>query len=175
MRLAARSLFALAVASLPLAAVVSCTRPDPAAERAEIERIINNSIGWALTKDKDLLYSSLAQDSAFFIYHPTSRTTVAGWPEFEPLVEVWMDPAFKATRFEVKNLRINLSESATVAWYSALLDDFGEWQGEPVGWEDARWTGVLEKREGRWVIVQMHFSFSEEQMQSAEETVEGQS
>ena len=85
-----------------------------------------------------------------------------------------MDPAFKATRFEVKNLRINLSESGTVAWFSALLDDFGEWQGEPVGWEDARWTGVLEKRDGRWAIVQMHFSFAEEQMQSAEEGTERQ-
>jgi hypothetical protein len=175
MRFVARSLLTLAAVALPLVTVVSCSRPDPAADKAEIERVINNSIGWALTKDKDLLYSSLAQDSAFFIYHPTSRTTVAGWSEFEPLVEGWMDPAFRATRFEVKNLRINPSESATVAWFSALLDDFGEWQGEPVGWEDARWTGVLEKRDGRWVIVQMHFSFSEEQMQTAEETAEGQS
>ena len=70
--------------------------------------------------------------------------------------------------------RMNLSETGTVAWFSALLDDFGEWQGEPVGWEDARWTGVLEKRDGRWVIVQMHFSFAEEQMQGAEESAEGQ-
>jgi hypothetical protein len=27
-----------------------------------------------------------------------------------------------------------------------------------------RWTGTLEKRDGKWVIVQMHFSFSTEQM-----------
>jgi len=24
---------------------------------------------------------------------------------------------------------------------------------------DTRWTGVMEKRAGRWLIVQMHFSF----------------
>ena len=36
----------------------------------------------------------------------------------------------------------------------------GEWDGKPVGWKDARWTGVLERRSGKWVIVQMHFSFA---------------
>ena len=48
--------------------------------------------------------------------------------------------------------------SGDVAWYHARLDDYNEWQGQPANWEDVRWTGVLEKRDGRWVIVQMHFS-----------------
>jgi hypothetical protein len=155
--------------SLPAALHTGCTESNLAAERAEIERVVNNSIGWALTKDLDLLYSSLAQDSAFFIFHPDSASTVIGWAEFEPLTEVWMNPAFVATRFQVKDLRINLSRSGTVAWYSATLDDFGEWQGEPVGWENARWTGVLEKRDGRWLITQMHFSFSVEQIRAEAE------
>jgi hypothetical protein len=151
--------------------VVACARaePDLEAERAEIQQVIENSIGWALTKDTTVLFNSLAQDSAFFIYHPNAATTVVGWSEFLRAVPTWMDPAFKATHFEVKNLRINFSRSGSVAWYSALLDDFAEWQGQPVGWEDARWTGVLEKREGRWVIVQMHFSFAIEQIRSEEE------
>ena len=70
-----------------------------------------------------------------------------------------MNPAFKATGFEVRELRITLSKSGDVAWYSAMLDDFGEWAGTPTAWINARWTGVLEKRVGHWVIVQMHFSF----------------
>jgi hypothetical protein len=36
--------------------------------------------------------------------------------------------------------------------------DLGGWDGKPIGWKDTRWTGVLEKRDGKWVIVQMHFS-----------------
>jgi hypothetical protein len=47
-----------------------------------------------------------------------------------------------------------------VAWYSARLDDHGEWDGRKTGWDDARWTGVLEKRAGKWVIAQMHFSLA---------------
>jgi hypothetical protein len=40
----------------------------------------------------------------------------------------------------------------------------GEWNGKPSCWKDTRWTGVLEKREGRWVIVQMHFSFAKDKV-----------
>jgi ketosteroid isomerase-like protein len=58
-------------------------------------------------------------------------------------------------------MRINISNSGDVAWYSAILDDFGEWNGKPTAWRNTRWTGVLEKRDERWVIVQMHFSFAQ--------------
>jgi hypothetical protein len=32
--------------------------------------------------------------------------------------------------------------------------------GKPASWENVRWAGVVEKRDGRWVIVQQHFSFA---------------
>jgi hypothetical protein len=41
-----------------------------------------------------------------------------------------------------------------------VLDDLAEWDGRPVGWKDTRWTGVIEKRDGAWVIPQTHFSFA---------------
>jgi hypothetical protein len=175
MKLKARSIRMAAAVCLVLAAPTACTRPDLEADKAQIEQAINNSIGWALTKDTVMLYDCLAHDSTFFIYHPSSEATVIGWEAFTRIVdEFWMDPAFRATRFEVKDLRINLSQSGKVAWYSALLDDFAEWQGQPVGWENARWTGILEKRNGRWVITQMHFSFAVEQIRAEdEEAAEG--
>jgi len=47
-----------------------------------------------------------------------------------------------------------------VAWFSAILDDCGEFKGRAGCWKDTRYTGVLEKREGKWVFCQMHFSFA---------------
>jgi len=35
-----------------------------------------------------------------------------------------------------------------------------EWKGQPASRENARWTGVLERRDGRWVLVQQRFSFA---------------
>ena len=41
-------------------------------ERLEVEKIIHDAIGWALTKDIDRLFSIMAQDDDFFIFHPDS-------------------------------------------------------------------------------------------------------
>jgi hypothetical protein len=41
-----------------------------------------------------------------------------------------------------------------------MLDDVNEWEGKPLSWENTRWTGVAEKRNGQWKIVQQHFSFA---------------
>jgi len=133
---------------------------DIGLENEAISQAVHDVIGWALTKDFDLLFSVVAQDEGFLIFHPDSSSTIIGFEAFKDFAErSWKNPSFKATRFEVKEMRIGLSESGTVAWYSCFLDDFGEWDGREVGWSDVRWTGVLEKRGSKWVIVQMHFSF----------------
>ena len=133
------------------------------AEKAEMKKVIEGSIGWALNKDLDYLYSILAQDENFFIYHPDSASTIYGFEAFKKHAEtIFMNPKFKATHFEVKNLRMTLSRSGETGWFSCYLDDYGEWDGRPIGWENSRWTGVLEKRDNRWIIVQMHFSFPQD-------------
>jgi len=69
-----------------------------------------------------------------------------------------MDPRNKALGFDIRDLRIVFSEMGDVTWFSAVVDDEGEFDGEPWGAKDIRWTGVLEKRNGKWVIVQQHMS-----------------
>jgi ketosteroid isomerase-like protein len=162
------ALFGLGCLALAALSVLGAPQPaagsaaDRAADKAEVKKVIEASIGWALEKDKALLYSSLAQDSAFFIFHPDSASTIEGFDAFRRFAErVFMNEAFKATGFEIKDLGVVFSESGTVAWFHAYLDDRGEWKGKPSSWINARWTGVLEKRDGKWVIVQMHFSFPE--------------
>jgi len=131
-----------------------------------VKEVIHHSIGWAMDKDVDLLYRSVARDADFFIFHPDSRSTIRGFKAFQGMVEkVFMNDAFKATGFDVRDLAITFSESGSVAWFSAILDDHGEWDGTPSSWTDTRWTGVLEKRDAGWVIVQMHFSFASDSME----------
>jgi hypothetical protein len=130
-----------------------------AQEKVAIRKVIEDNIGWAITKDLKLLYSTMKQDSTLLIINPDT-SKIDGFAEVEETVRsFWMDPRFKATHFAVKSLRITLSKSGTVAWYYALLDDFGEWDNRPYKWENARWTGILEKIQDRWVIRQMHISF----------------
>ena len=144
-------------------------------DRTIVERAIRDSIGWAQTKDRPLLESVLSQTEDFFIFHPDSKSTVVGYESFEKRFEGWLDPRFKATQFDVRDLRINFSSAGDTAWFSSILDDCAEWDGQPMCWEDARWTGVLEKRDGKWVIVQMHFSLASDKVRaeaSSKETIQ---
>lgn len=58
----------------------------------------------------------------------------------------------------IHNLTINISQSEDVAWYFHLLDARIMSGGTETVWKDARFTGVLEKRNGRWFLVQTHVS-----------------
>ena len=134
---------------------------DTDAEKQLIEKSIRAGIGWAADKDLDLLYSVIYNDSSFLEVHPGPKI-VRGFTEFRKNEEFWMNPDFKAIRFEIWDLDINISRSGDVAWWFCMLNDMNEWKGEPANWENTRWTGVLEKINGKWVIVQQHFSFARE-------------
>jgi hypothetical protein len=137
--------------------LVACSS-NGAEDEATIRGIINDSFGWALTKDRARFEDIFTHEEDFFTYYPDSKSTVTGWTQFENFLDRWMDPRNVARGFEIRDLRLVLSRSGTVAWFSAIVDDNGEWDGEPWGAKDIRWTGVLEIREGKWVIVQQHMS-----------------
>ena len=132
--------------------------PNTANDEQEIIKALHDSFGWALTKDRALFESVFARDDDFFTYFPDSKSTVLGWQQFEKFLEEWMDPRSKATGYEIRNLRVVVSKTGDVAWFSAIVDDEGEFNGKPWGTKDIRWTGVLEKRDGRWKICQQHMS-----------------
>lgn len=156
-----------ALAFATLSALVVLPREDREREKQLITDVVHASIEWAIDKDKELLFNSLAQDEDFFIFHPDSRTTIRGFEPFRENTEsFFMRDDFRAVHTEVKDLKVHLSRGGDVAWYSCTLDDFNEFQGRRIEWKDVRWTGVLEKRDDRWVIVQMHFSFGEDQIRA---------
>jgi ketosteroid isomerase-like protein len=142
---------------------------DREAEKAKVVKAIHDHITWAIPDKKvERLYGSIVEDSTFFIFHPDSKSTIVGIGPFRKMVDaVFMNPACKPTRSDIRDLRVTLSQSGDVAWFSAILDDCGEWDGRPYAWLNTRWTGVLEKHDGKWLVAQMHFSFATDQQGEA--------
>jgi len=165
-RLTRRPMWVLAGAQPFFFILGGCSSPQPPgnpADRDIVERTIHSSISWALTKNKPLLDSCLTQDGDLLIFPPFGVEPNIGTGHIETAWrDFWSTEDFKATNFDMRDLRISFSRNGEVAWYATVMDDEGEWKGEAVGWIDTRWTGVLEKRDGRWVIVQQHFSFAAE-------------
>jgi ketosteroid isomerase-like protein len=141
------------LALTPLAAVAEEPTPDREAVRIAIEQ----SIGWAIEKDFDAMFRLWADD--LFHFWLTSDSQVVGIEAFKKHAENWRDPEFRGTRFEFRDLRIVFSAAGDVAWYSCFLDDCGSYKGQEFCTEDVFQTGVLEKRDGRWVHVLMHGSY----------------
>ena len=146
-------------------ALLSCNaKQEPFNNESElqlVEKTIHSAIGWAKNKDLALLHSVIANDSNYIEVDPDGKV-VRGFDDFRKAEKFWMNDNFKAIRYEIRDLTVHFSGSGTVAWFFCMLDDMNEWKGQPANWENTRWTGVLEKRNDKWVIVQMHFSFAKE-------------
>jgi len=143
------------------AAVVERARPAPDADdRAVIARIVYDSLAWAVAKDRARLEGIIAHDDDYFAFHPDGLEAVHGYEAFQAGFALWLDPRFKAFPPDIRDYRCHLSRSGDVAWFSAIVDDCYTWDGQPGCWKDTRWTGVLEKRDAGWAIMQMHFSFA---------------
>jgi ketosteroid isomerase-like protein len=84
----------------------------------------------------------------------------------EQLVGIEMIKKAMSRQFdEVENTLINISEqkiginkAGTTAWFSEVLDYNFIYMGEDMSFEGIRFTGVLEKKDGKWKLVQGHLS-----------------
>jgi ketosteroid isomerase-like protein len=137
-----------------LKAKAAADSPD---ESAAVKKAIEGSIGWAIEKDFEAMFRLWADD--MFHFWLFSDSHVVGLENFKKYAEGWKDPDFRGTRFAFKDLRIVISRSGDVAWYSCFLDDCGSFKGKETCLKDVFQTGVLEKRDGRWVHTLMHGSY----------------
>ena len=132
---------------------------DQEAEKQKIAQAVSSVIGWAKTKDLNLFYGSIANDEDYISVTPTKRI-VKRFEDVKQNVPFWMSPDFKYVSHELKDLEIKFARCGEVAWFFCILDDINTYKGEPATWENTRWTGVVEKRDGKWVVVSQHFSFA---------------
>ncbi|KPK64464.1 hypothetical protein AMJ83_01755 [candidate division WOR_3 bacterium SM23_42] len=137
---------------------------NPHDEIADIEKTIRASIEWAVkNKDTELLYSSVVHNDELFFFQTDSKSTITDFESFRSLTEnFFMRDDFRAIRVEIKDFRIHMSPTMKTAWWACILNDYNEFQGKPANWENVRWSGVLEKIDGKWRIFQMHFSKAED-------------
>jgi ketosteroid isomerase-like protein len=139
---------------------ISAQQPvDLEAEKEKVAQVISSVIGWAKDKDLELFYGSIANDEDYISVTPTKRI-IKRFEDVKQNVPFWMSPDFKYVRHELKDLEIKFARCGEVAWFFCILDDINTYKGEPATWENTRWTGVVEKRDGKWVVVSQHFSFA---------------
>lgn len=128
--------------------------------KEEIEETIQKFFHSMDTQDFELMEEVTAQKEDMVHIGTDSDEIWRGWSELNEATH----KQFENLRFydaEIRNLSIQLSASGHVAWYSHLLDAKIKSAETVQIWEGARFTGVLEKIDGNWQIVQTHVSIPE--------------
>ena len=130
-------------------------------EKESIENCLNNVFGWSKSKDIDVFINSISADILFISITPYNK--VVNFPKgIKKNKKIWLDPRFIAIDHKIEDLKVNVSKSGNNAWFYCKLHDYNKWDGKDISWENIRWTGILEKRNNEWKLVQQHFSFADE-------------
>jgi len=80
-----------------------------------------------------------------------------GWPNFYNYMRRMVELR-KGLHIRSANTSINISNNGDTAWYAQLIDTCIETKGDPFRLEGFRHSGVLEKVDNQWKIVQSHIS-----------------
>jgi uncharacterized protein (TIGR02246 family) len=138
--------------------LTGCTQKiDLETEKTRIKEVVDRFEQFWETEDLDLLSKIMAHDSDMINYGSDASEIFVGWEHFNESVKSML-PAFENTKIRVRDQMIKVHSSGKMAWFSEIWD----WDliagGQQVVIPNQRLTGVLEKRNNSWVLVQFHNS-----------------
>ncbi len=130
---------------------------DIEAEKAAVKAVFDDWIKCGETEDMELFSKIIAPDDDMVVIATDAAEYFIGQEPFKKSMQQQFD-AFEKMEFSIKELSIKVHKSGEVAWLSSQFDVKVTAKDEIVSLEGMRFTGVMEKRTGNWVIVQIHAS-----------------
>jgi ketosteroid isomerase-like protein len=91
------------------------------------------------------------------VFGTNSDETIIGWEAIRLALKKQFEN-IENTYISVRDQRIEVNETGNTAWFSEIVNYNYIYLGKPVKYEGLRFTGVLEKINGEWLIVQSHMS-----------------
>ena len=152
-----KKLFLILIAAACLAIYGCAPGVDIEAEKAQVQSVLDQWIQVVETENLELFSRIMAHDPDMVTFGTDAAERWVGWEALNESLQKQFE-SFETKGISIRDQVIKISELGNVAWFSEI----GDWdllaQGEPVSLKGMRFSGVLEKREGSWVIVQFHTS-----------------
>ncbi|MBN2175389.1 MAG: nuclear transport factor 2 family protein [Bacteroidales bacterium] len=130
---------------------------DPQVEKDKVALVLEKYVIANEKQEINLIKDIWAPDPDIVIFGTNSDETIIGWEQIRSV----MDRQFKTfheTYISVHDQIININETGNTAWFSEIVNYNYIYHGKARQYEGLRFTGVLEKRDGEWFIVQSHMS-----------------
>ena len=137
---------------------ISCVQQVDLESAEAAARAVSAQLWQAMeSQDLDLMSQVMAHDPDMIIFGTDAAERWVGYEAFMA-AEEQMAAAFDVEQLSVHDEVLTIHGSGEVAWFSVVMDGKGTVGGKHFSVEGVRITGVLEKRDARWVIVQYHSS-----------------
>lgn len=130
---------------------------DLATEKTSVKKVIDQFAEFWQTHDMEVFSKIMAHDGDMVNYGSDTSEHFIGWKDLKDSVEKML-PSLQDTKITVQDQVIRIVSEGNVAWFSEVWDWNLKMGGNPVQINGQRLTGVLENRNGNWVIVQFHNS-----------------
>jgi len=141
--------------------LISCNDCDKkiniADETIAIEQLLENYIIANETQDLLLIESIWAPESDIILYGTDSHERLMGWTNIRAAVKEQFGQ-IEDTYISASEQFIKVNCTGNTAWFAETLSYNFMYKGEAKKYEGLRFTGVVEKTNGEWKIVQAHLS-----------------
>ncbi len=134
---------------------------DLKAEHLQVETVLEQFVIANENQDFELVEKIWASDENIVLIGTDSDERLVGWTMIERSVKHQFSE-FQETFITVSDQLIRLNGKCNSACFSELLAYNFIYKGEAKSFTGMRFTGVLEKIDGNWVLVQGHLSIPAE-------------
>lgn len=152
------------LASTSVLFFIACQQQTPPKSAVDLElakqeatNVVNQFSEFWETENMDLLSEIMAHDPDMVNFGSDASEHFVGYDNFRSVAEQMM-PMLDSTTISVRNQVVNVDSTGAVAWFSEFRDWNLKIQGQAMEIPGQRLTGVLQNRNGKWVIVQFHNS-----------------
>lgn len=132
---------------------------------SEVQLVLEKYVIANENNNIDLVKEVWAQDDDIVIFGTDSDEKLIGWKQVKNTFLKQFE-VFEETYISVTDQNIKINCDGKTAWFSEILNyNYTTTEGVSKSFEGIRFTGVLEKRDGNWLIVQSHMSIPYDSME----------
>ena len=137
---------------------VSCEqKADIEAERAAVKAVLDGYVASIEDEDMELYAKNVAHDPEMVNYGGFGGPII-GWDALKQVIEN-QNASLSETKIKVNDMAIHVSENGKLAWATCLWSLKAMMGENPIDLP-VRCTWILEKRDGKWIIVHFHKSMA---------------
>ena len=127
------------------------------AEKEQVALVLEKYVIAIEKEDLELVREVWAPLPDIVVFGTNSDEKMIGWEAIKVALERQYS-SVEDTYISVRDQVIQIDPSGKVAWFSEIMNYNYIYQGDAINFEGLRFTGVLQKIDDAWYIVQSHIS-----------------